>query len=149
MPVYSFISESAPPGAIERFDIFHPGDFNAVVQHVRRQNIGTNGVRYQGYIVPDTHRSPILLAVQVNVGREQTGQQPTTSRQHVDGGQPIGPPTGQPGREGEPRQQMGSFETIPDQHLTSDGGAMYGPLDDGTSMDWVMTSEGPREVPRQ
>lgn len=151
MPLYTFVARAAvPPGQVERFDLYFPGDVNQAMQFAKTNKLGGN-IRYKVYGVQDNHPQPILLAVQRNMGYPETGQQPQLSAQHVHGGMPVGPPMGQPNqnRQSGPVDPHGHFQQLGDADLAAGGDSMFGGVDHGTFSDIVLEPNGPQEIPRQ
>lgn len=152
MPQYLFLSEKAvPAGGIERFSLNHPGDVNAAIQYAKARGLGGPRQKFIVYAAQQfEHVGPKVLCVQISTGQGQNGQVPQTSAQHVNGGQPIGIPQGQPNhdRADAPVDPAG-FQELGDGSLPVSGDSMYGDLSDGTITDLVQSPAGSLEVPRQ
>lgn len=137
-----------PPGIVERFVLNFPGARDEAIQAAKAQKLGTQGVRYLVLEVPPNAEEVMVLAFQI---RGASGPaQPVFSSQHIQGGQPVGMPHGQPNQvqpEG-PRDQSG-FQSLGGDALDASNENMYGTAEDGTWSDLVSHGGGFREQPRQ
>lgn len=155
-----------PPGVIESFVLNVPGNLtNAslaqkqqamqyAIQIAKQNNLGSVD-RKVGYsitlIEPNTNVIE-LLCVQpyYGPGAQVQGGQPALSQAHINGGQPVGAPIGQPNQNRpDGLRDSSGFQDISDAGLGAGGDNMYGSPDDGTFTDLLQGGFGSVEVQRQ
>ena len=157
MPVFLFKAVTRTPagqpimlpvGARSGFVVNYPGTIDQCKQYLRANAFGSPGVRYWGIMLQPNLPDPEVLAVEINIGVPVTAQQAQLSGAHVNGGQPVGSPTGNAAQNRPTGQKDSSgFQVLGDDVLSGAGDALFGDVNDGTVSD--LYGGGHFEAPRQ
>ena len=138
MPIVKFVANPPPaPGGVASFTVAGPS-FDAIRALVEQQRLGTPGMRYSPFQVPENMPAAVLIGWEF--------AEPQLSNAHVQGGQPTASPQPQPGRDVQPPpRDYSGFEVLKDSALSGADDNMFGDARDGTYCDLLIDG---REVPR-
>jgi hypothetical protein len=154
MPVYLFLAQTHDPQtrqplpplpvrALERFVLYFPGDVQQAIQYAKHNGLGQWTLRqYMCYALTQENPNPVLLCYQPVLPAQ-------TSAQHVQGGQPTGPPAAQPGQQvTDGKLDELQFQKLGTGALSQAQDPMFGDTGDGTYTDLYQSPAGAVEVPR-